>query len=528
MATRQSSRLTAKHRPDDVVTDHPLHPLILATQQKKRKKTGAEATRDWKYKMKTEDPESYAAYMDRSQLYSKKFRQNMTAEQRAVRNQQAARRMRAMRKKRKEGGEKKPPVTRAAREEQQQTWATQKQRQQDKLRETLTPQEFAQRRRQKNKRRRERYHLKKLVAGGSCEQTKSKVHLSCSAELAPQIEQLLSCSKSAETGDSKRDSRTPGSKRKALSRAKAALPLSPMKYFHTVNDLIATASPKKRALFQSSLLQNKKTPQHRIGEKVLKSLRVLQKKRDKAAHRTRTCLLSVCSKYASIRESSTLYNISRKTTSKYVSQWKETATEINTPGSTEVYQKQRKLESEVSAYMETVSNPLPDKKLVSKKTGKSASVMPKPLKDVHADFLQSTGHKISFSQFAKCRPANIRTARQSHLRMCLCEYCANVELKLRVVNSTAARLSNNCRIRHIYHAIDIITCGRQANGATSWKQTCALQQCDNCSVDQLDRHLQPLQHPGLVAWRRWDSVPSVINGKRVCFPPGHLHHSKNA
>ena len=173
----------------------------------------------------------------------------------------------------------------------------------------------------------------------------------------------------------------------------------------------------------------------------------------------------------------------------------------------------------MSAYMETVSHPLPDRKLVSKKTGKSASVMPKPLKDLHADFLQSTGHNVSFSQFARCRPANIRTARQSRLRLCLCEYCTNVELKLRIVNSTAARINNNSRIRHIFHTIDIITCGRQAGGATSWKQACAVQQCDNCSVDQLDLHLQPLQHQGLVTWTKWESVPRVVNGKRVCFFP---------
>lgn len=343
--------------------------------------------------------------------------------------------------------------------------------------------------------------------------------MSCSAELPPQ-EQLPSCSKSPGAGDSTKDSRTPVCKRKALSRAKAALPLSPRKFFHTVNDLIATASPRKQALFQSSQFkEKKKTPQHRIGEKVLKRLRELQKKRDEASQRTRTCLLSVCSKYSSIRASSTLYSISRKTASKYVSPWEEIATKINTANSTEVYQKKRKLEAEVSAYMETVSHPLPDRKLVSKKTGKSASVMPKPLKDLHADFLQSTGHNVSFSQFARCRPANIRTARQSRLWLCLCEYCTNVELKLRIVNSTAARINNNSRIRHIFHTIDIITCGRQAGGATSWKQACAVQQCDNCSVDQLDLHLQPLQHQGLVTWTKWESVPRAVNGKRVCFFP---------
>lgn len=500
MATRQSSRISAKRDHDyDPVTDQALHPTTLAKQ--KTKKSAAESTKDWKNNMKTDDPERYTAYKEQSRAYSKNYRQNMNDERRAISNQQAAARMRAMRKKKKEAGEKKPPLTRAAREEQRQKWASEKRMQQKKLRDTLSPQAFAQRLRQQNKRRREKYHAKKERNSNSLNS-----HVTFST---PQ-EQLPSCS-----GDSSQDSRTPVSRRKALSRAKAALPMSPRKFVHTVSDLIATASPKKQTLFKSP--EKGRTQQHRIGETVLKRLRVLQKKRDKASHRTRTCLLSVCSKYSSIRASSTLYNISRKTALKYTSQ-EVTATEINTEISTEVYQKKRKLEAEVSVYMETVSHPLPDKKLVSKKTGKSASVMPKPLKDLHADFLQSTGHNISFSQFAKCRPAHIRTARQSRLRLCLCEYCTNVELKLRTVKSTAARISNNSRIRHIYHAIDIITCGRQAGGATSWKQACVLQQCDECSVDQLDLHLQPLQHQSLATWTKWESVPCVINGKRVSFP----------
>ena len=140
---------------------------------------------------------------------------------------------------------------------------------------------------------------------------------------------------------------------------------------------------------------------------------------------------------------------------------------------------------EISNFLESMSHPLPDKKHVSKKTGKHSAVLTKPLKDLHAHFIESGAGDVSFAQFTKCRPAHIHTSQKAHLRTCLCKYCANVELNLKVVNAMAARVNNNCRIRHVYHAVDIVTCGRQRAGpdAPSWKKAYALRTCPACGVD---------------------------------------------
>ena len=117
----------------------------------------------------------------------------------------------------------------------------------------------------------------------------------------------------------------------------------------------------------------------------------------------------------------------------------------------------KKLEKEVKDFYSSSATLLPPKKLVSKKTGMASAVLCKPLAGLHKEFTESTGNKISYSHFAKCRPAYIRPARQNSLRQCLCEYCENVSLKIRAVNCIAAKINNNCRVRHPYHAVDLVT-----------------------------------------------------------------------
>ena len=67
-------------------------------------------------------------------------------------------------------------------------------------------------------------------------------------------------------------------------------------------------------------------------------------------------------------------------------------------------------------FFDKTATPLPDTKLVSKKTAKGAAVLQKSLSELHTDFCQSYGHNISFSTFAKCRPTNVKLMKQAKLR----------------------------------------------------------------------------------------------------------------
>ena len=474
MSNRQSSRIAARNLP--VSLDDP-EPPPFPHPKKKKRKTAAEATRDWKKRMQNDNPEKYADFQEKWKQSSKVYRQNCSEERRAIQREQTKLRMRALREKKKLEVEQqhtqKPRKTRATQEEQRAKWREEKQKWWGKK----TEREKKQKRRRINEARVVRYKEKKLAAS-----VKTTASSMSTPEVAPQSHSELDLEAFQAFGDTKgmldaptvNDARTPAAKRKAVSRARRLLPASPRKFVRRLNDLVTSASPRKRALFSFKLQTDEKALEHQIGKQVLKNLRSLSKQRSKAVRNRRSVLMSVCYKYPSLRKSSSLLGVHRKTVSKVVN------TGSLSPKITTDHTITKKLETEAVMFFEAESHPLPEAKLVSQKTGKCSSVLSKPLKDLHAEFLES-GNDISFSHFAKCRPTHVRPMRQASLRQCLCEYCTNVELKLRAVNGIAARLDNNCRIRHVYHAVDIITCGRHEG---VWRKTCAYRECSTCSVDQ--------------------------------------------
>ena len=86
---------------------------------------------------------------------------------------------------------------------------------------------------------------------------------------------------------------------------------------------------------------------------------------------------------------------------------------------------------------------IPDKKDVIKVTGKHRVLLDKPVREHYNDYA-SRGGQAAFSTFAKYRPSNVRTMMKSNLRQCLCEYCANVDLKLRALGNAFDLINHEC------------------------------------------------------------------------------------
>ena len=64
---------------------------------------------------------------------------------------------------------------------------------------------------------------------------------------------------------------------------------------------------------------------------------------------------------------------------------------------------------------------------------------------------------ISYGQFCKLRPTNIKTQAHRKLLQCLCEYCENVRLKLKTLNALADKNNKPDLIyKDIYNAADHI------------------------------------------------------------------------
>ena len=84
--------------------------------------------------------------------------------------------------------------------------------------------------------------------------------------------------------------------------------------------------------------------------------------------------------------------------------------------------------------MEDQSVFLPCKRSVLKETGTQKKVLPKRRKRLHRDFLAVNEQKLSLRSVYRHRPKHIKTSKHQAFRMCLCEVCVNVDLKLDAIN----------------------------------------------------------------------------------------------
>lgn len=274
-----------------------------------------------------------------------------------------------------------------------------------------------------------------------------------------------------------------GARRKAKARAYATFPHSPCRLVETLNDIVHSLAPRKKQLFKT--LQPESL-EHRIGKSVIFELKKNNTRRNKDLLHTRHVLLNTCQKYLNLRGSSSIRAVSKGSILSLAAS---------------KHMKREKMKKEIEEYYKSVSCPIPDKKLVSSKTGQAASLLTKPLREVYDDFVaaQPAGStKVSFSHFAKCKPRYIYPRQDWRLRMCLCEYCTNIDLKLRTLNAITGRTDNAARIRHGYHAIDLLTCGRDDG---IWQKKCAYRECVECQDQTLKQHTaRLLQHQRPLTW----------------------------
>lgn len=247
-------------------------------------------------------------------------------------------------------------------------------------------------------------------------------------KLAPKIEKLKATTQEVQCGPADfivEDERNPAAQRKALQRAKDALPSSPRKYVATVHALITKCSPRKKQLFHQKSFD---TTAQKFGRLFIAACRRLKTKYCTEERLSRHVLLDVCKGEGSATYRSAVLGFDLKTVLRHGKKV------------TKKQKRKKEVETLAASFIEETATPLPDKKLVSMKTGKPAFQLRRPLREIYQDFCNSSCKKVSFSTFAKCRPRNIRLMSQAKLRQCLCEYCTNVQLKLNTVNTLATVL----------------------------------------------------------------------------------------
>ena len=96
---------------------------------------------------------------------------------------------------------------------------------------------------------------------------------------------------------------------------------------------------------------------------------------------------------------------------------------------------------------------------------------------------------------------------KSNLRQCLCEYCANVDLKLRALGNVCQIF--NCRIRHKFHAVEMCMC--KGGG-----KSCDNRTCSECGVGKLDDYPAPVkEYQGILSWQCWTTKKVTLAGTKM-------------
>ena len=159
----------------------------------------------------------------------------------------------------------------------------------------------------------------------------------------------------------------------------------------------------------------------------------------------------------------------------------------------------------IQEYYEKNSNPLPEKKLVSKKTLKPCTIL-----QLYEQYQKEhPGHKVSSGVFFTHRPNHVKTKSQAKYIGCLCEYCENIALKLKVINQLQPDT-----FRDDYKVTSATMCPKPVDAAFN-NTACIKRQCKQCGTNMLNDRLKALlSTPTQVTWTRWEIVSAPYYGKQ--------------
>ena len=158
------------------------------------------------------------------------------------------------------------------------------------------------------------------------------------------------------------------------------------------------------------------------------------------------------------------------------------------------------------------------KKTVSKKTTLQQKVLDLSLKALHTQFKEEFPEEaISYSTFTKLRPSNIKTMSSNLFRQCLCEYCTNIELKLKTINEKLQRLGLGVCLENKYMASRLTLCAKEKD--TDWyAKECITRECDECGVEKfrefVESRITDEDLVEVVEWKCWESVTFNHNDKK--------------
>ena len=309
--------------------------------------------------------------------------------------------------------------------------------------------------------------------------------------------------------------------RKAIYRAKTKLPKSPTKYAKVVKGLTTKVTPRKKAaltaqgIVSPSVVTVKKKLEN-IVSVVTEVDNDLKGRTNEAKKRRKEFLKNFSEKMKEKENLKEAFCSATGIKRKYLGDG--FLSDAPNKRRKDAISKETELSVKNHFESETMSTVIPDKKSV-KKDMKQRHVLQTSLHNSWKEWNQANPTKtMSFMTFCRLRPKHVLTQKNRKLYQCLCEYCENVKLKLKALNSTADQENvKDLKILNEYDAVNITMCEKE-EGAKFHRIQCIDRKCDDCGIKNLEEKLQPLISKDLhVKWNRWDLVKSTNpkTGKEV-------------
>lgn len=462
---------------------------------------------NWRDKLRENDPERYKAMKKDAKEYAQLYRlkcatatlslkRNATDEERAEamlwqqrkekNNESAKLRMRKITQRKKadamQNKRAKKPMTRNQHEAQKEKERLKKRRQRAEMSQEQKAKVLAKRREQYHKRRAD-------IREKELEEERKRLE-ELAKELAATMRAIEGTNDQLPQEDAL-DLRSQNAKAKALERVRKSLPRRRKHCINTSIDLIAKATPTKAAAFEEAGLRSSRSHEavqldEAIVNAVSEGLRLPKKS---IARRSLASSLSGVKRMKLQRAACRKFGVSRKLLANAI---KRVAGRKPTPLQT--IQK-------ITEYYEANSRILPDKKMVSKKTGKPGHVLETPVSQLYENFIvDHPDHRVGAATFHRLRPSHVKLKSQAKYVGCLCEYCENVRLKINSINhQQPGTFSGLYDISH--H-----TLCEKAPECEFHDPSCIKRDCESCGVDKICDKLLEIDQTKPHEWKRWEMM----------------------
>ena len=297
------------------------------------------------------------------------------------------------------------------------------------------------------------------------------------------------------------------------------MPASPEKYAAVIEQLVKTATPKKQAALKASGITSSPTTKKKLQfysgamssmKHTFEKLKKNTTSEGKHKRRVLAASLGILKKHRMMR------NVSREvgicwnflvSSSKLIED-DEVLWDARKQRKDSVSQETIKTVEDFFSRPD-VSSTLPYKKRVSKKSLQEAKVLDRSIDSLYNDFREHHPTiNISKSKFSSLRPGNVKTMAKNKFNQCLCEYCTNIELKLRSLNKFLdVKKKSEFKMNDRYAVSRESLCPKPGQ-SKHYTMKCLIRKCNDCGTKKVNDRLLPVtteSGQSQVQWFKWVS-----------------------